>query len=250
MSGRQRKLNRGTTSGWRTNAPARLIEAYEKNEVSLSRTLLKSLLTDPSLDRAWLTISKEVRTQAEWMRVWAAIVGAKQMSRRKGRSFETPQQEQSRWTRVAERTEALGKEIRGGVLDVDAYELLPSSIWAALGVPGWAGLTEEQQCTTAHLFLTAWPQVAELLDELEKKARLAASGAVTRPRAASRRVEKIEERQFAWHLVSAFQARFSKQLLGTVAQLTDAVFHHRSGIDKRFVQAVAKTVPLKPPVKP
>ena len=174
------------------NAPEALIQLYEKGPridnhrssrlPDTPQSLLKKLLCDKRMERAWNIIQKSVKKDEDYIALWKAMVEAMRIARR-GIVLQTDRE--SKYEDIAKRAEKLAKLIAEpqrslptgttlpytGDLDLQAYELLPQDVASILGAKSYAKMDSIQRSDWAYSLLPEWPTMVELLKELAVRAR-------------------------------------------------------------------------------
>lgn len=203
------------------SAPPYLVTAYHERKIGVGRQLLKQLLEDSSMKRAWSELAREVsakgKPEQHWWHhaVWTPIVYAKRKSNetKDGKTRKTRGKERDDYNKFAEQFALLAKEIENGPLDVPAHNLLDGETLAAL----------HDADTLQHVY------APELLSGMARLSRTLAAEAMTKPRPDERNKGRTDKRVFIWHLGNDFRAVFGKELRGTVARITDVVFGNPEG---------------------
>ena len=233
---------------WAKNAPACLIRAYKERKIGNGHNLLGRLLGKDSewIESPWTQISRHVRSDQQWLRVWTAIAYAKSQSNRALRSRrKTRGDERNEYHALATKFANLANQIENGPLDILTHELWSPEDWAALNVANLNEMDAKERFDAAHQILKYWPSATDLLRGLGNRASTLASDAMTKPRPDERDRGDIEGRVFLWHLAKEFQLIFGKQMLGTLANIANVTFN-RVGksrqFEKSFVQSLLRTV--------
>lgn len=235
-------------NSWAKNAPKFLIRAYEERRIGVGRDILGRLLGKNTEGSAspWTELSRHVRTDGQWLRVWSAIAFAKSKSNKATRlPHKTRSDERDEYLKLAREFASLANKVAEGPLDVLAYELMGREHWAALHVADLSRMTAIQRSDAAFKILPHWPSAIDLLRGLENRASMLAGDAMKRPRPDERRSGDTAGRVFVYHLAKDFQVIFGKKMLGTLAKIANVVFNRvgtSQEFDKSFVQNALRRV--------
>jgi len=204
------------------------------------------MLQDERMESAWPQLAKRVEKDADWQKVWGAIVCAYGESKKsKKRKLRTDSRDE--YQALARKFSALAKKIENGRLDVPAYELLPQDVCNALHIPDFHTLDDLTRAAVAHDLLIEWPTASELLCGLGSCAQRLADEAMKEYRPGDRVGKKLAARLFVAYLGKQFKYLFKEPLLGTIAKITNVALDPDEKLeyayDRGFVQSVLKRTP-------
>ena len=223
-------------------APDRLVRAYQNSEIGNGRVVLKRLLCDLRMKTTWATLARHIKSDRQWLDIWSAIAHAKNQSNKTSKFRKQRSIEVDEFRTLAKKFSMLAMEIKGGPLDVLAYELFPKDVLAALKMENLHNIDHIQRSAVAHRLLPCWPSAPELLNGLAGCSLALATNAKTKPRADERSTGDIAARTFIWHLGQDFRSMFGKPMLGSLAKITNVTFNSDEAFSRGFVQDVLRGV--------
>lgn len=231
-------------STYLNNAPKALIQRYERGSRGVDnrppgppfsvQSLLRELLCNPMMQKAWNTINKSVQSEDDYGNLFKAIIESIRVARL---GIVSQTEKRGKYEDIAKCAEKLARLIAEpqrlprdgspplyrGDLDLQAYELLPQDVASFLGAQGWATMKRDERSDWAYSLLPEWPTMVELLNQLAFRARQCGRekmSSVERDRGLARVVIFVRELHRHFHSMNAQFNKFSA--IATIASIAFA----------------------------
>jgi len=184
--------------------------------------------------RSWTTLSTQIKTEAEWYRLWGAVITALHLAKRLHASKAKIRDE---YLRINDAALKLARAIENRALDLLVYEFAPDDAMKINGVSGWCQLDSLQRAYAAGKLLREWPSLTEILYGLSERAKLVAAQAMSAPTAVQRRSRDSKMRVLVLALVEHLTLKLGHPHYGTVAAIVSVTLDFE--ITKSMVAKIA-----------
>lgn len=222
------------------SSPKYLINLLESGKIHAGKKVLNKLLTSREMHGVWNFLTKKIKNEKEWDRVFQDICSAKHKSN-KIRRYVSGKEVSESYIKISKDLDRLSKKIENTELDVLTYEFLNNEALVNYGLDNIQEFDSQTRCEMAYKVIPYWPPVSELLEDMSEKIKKTAEQTLTLSRSSDRDNDRLKEREFVFWLGQYFKKMFNQSMYSTIASITSAIFDDPDfRIDKNFVISVLK----------
>ena len=196
--------------------------------------LLRELLVDSEMERAWKSIANKIVNESEYELLWREIKWAFRLSRK---PIKTRKEINDQYQNVAKKVRQFSKLVKNSNLDLRIWEYFPEEVMR-ININSWSDMDFDMQSARAYSLLEEWPTTLELLAEVEDKAKMCAEIAMTEKRPVIR--QQSPERSgliiFVKHIHAYLKKSTGNSLDAVTASIANVMF--KSSLSNREVNQI------------